>query len=106
MSFTPNAEAAREAFAERVADAYLKTWQGFGFVGDEFNEKHARELGEHAAQYGFPVAFQPTISIDMIDLNDPEIFKALVSPPTGVIVMTPPASTTVDLGCGDGVVGD
>jgi hypothetical protein len=95
-----------------VADAYLKTWHGYGFVGPEFSEERAQKLGEQAAGFGFPDV--PMICIDAACLDDPEIFKAMIATPMTIVPMVPSTDETFRYeriaplagSCGDGVVGD
>jgi hypothetical protein len=75
MSFKPNLEAAREAFARRVTEAYLKTWHGYGFIGEEFNEDAAKLLGEQMAKFAFPLTAAPVIV--QFDVDTAGIRKAI-----------------------------
>jgi hypothetical protein len=101
VSFKPNVRAARDAFAERVTEAYLKTWHGFGFVGSEFNEDRAKELGLRAADFAFPYPAPPVVNIE-----GPDLANILSSYKPGTIIRQPTFDADVDAPCGDGVVGD
>jgi hypothetical protein len=54
MPLTPNFEAARAAFVTRVADAYLRTWTGYGYVGADYSPAAAFKVAREIADRDFP----------------------------------------------------
>jgi hypothetical protein len=105
MSFTPDMQAAREAFAKRVAAAYRTTWAGYGYVGPEFSEERAIELGKQMATNAFPYCVQPIIKLDLDKNTIKRIRELVLDQPTSIVRFEGDApSGGYDLD--DGVVGD
>lgn len=108
MTYEPNLEAARDSFAQRVTQAYIKTWQAYGFVGEEFSEEAAKLLGTQLAKHAFPLTAAPVIlQLDVDTAGIREALEQLKNP--GAIQRIEPMTMTYNgYGelCGDGVVGD
>lgn len=55
MTYQPNYEAAREAFARRVSDELVKTWHGYGFVGPAYSREAADDIASAISKRDFPL---------------------------------------------------
>jgi hypothetical protein len=105
MTFTPNIEAARKRFVERVALAYFNTWGGYGFVGPEFTYERATEIAENLAQYGFPLP-RPTIVTMPISVDTSAIREIIERETAAVREVTGIRSVYDRADYEDGVTGD